>query len=99
MEEKNREREKIYRRAEKCSEGSIPATWGEAEAEEEEGGHPWALQNGGFLSPPPHLPHPPPPPLREEVEWCGEIEGEKRMDPHRTDARRRGKETQGKERV
>ncbi len=80
-------------RAVTCSDGGIPANWGEVEKEEEERGHPLALQNGGFLSSPP-----PPPPhslsLREGVGSSKETEQEKRRDqrfPHQTDASRKEK--------
>lgn len=40
--------------------------------------HLWALQNGDFLSPLPHLPHPPH--LMKEVGKLEETEQESRMD-------------------
>lgn len=82
-------------RAEKCSDGGIPATWGEREEEEKEGGRPWALQNGGFLPRRPHPPLPRPPALREEAVWWKGTEEEKRMDqkvPRQTGVRGKGKE-------
>lgn len=71
----------IMEEVQRRSEASIPATWGEWEAdqeEEEEECHLWALQNGDFLSPLPHLPHPPH--LMKEVGKLEETEQESRMD-------------------